>query len=347
MMKHVAIAVLTLVVVFQAAPVHAADLAAAKALYASASYEDALAMLSSLEATESLEQLNQIRALCLLALGRTTDAERAVEQIIVHNPAYELEDADVSPKLVTLFHEVRRRALPAAARAMYAKAKASYDDKHWADAKRDFSKMLQIVADPDIAEQQPALADLQQLGEGFLRLSEAEIAVEAKQRAAEEAAAAAAAQAAAALAAAAPAADPAPGAQPPPPSASGTAAPAPAASAPAAARGPVREVPGEVPVYSALDRDVTPPVEQRRVMPRWAPSDRTLTRTSYSGLLEIVIDETGFVSSASLVESVTPLYDEALTRATRSWRYVPAKRAGKPVRYRQVLEIVLRPAPQE
>src|SRR5262249_45346739 len=90
----------------------AADLATAKTLYAAAAYEDALAMLNSLESKEGVEQVNQIRALCFLALGRSRDAEQAVEQIVVANPRYQIENAEVSPKLVTLFHEVRRRVLP-------------------------------------------------------------------------------------------------------------------------------------------------------------------------------------------------------------------------------------------
>ena len=126
-MKRIVFAGTTLILVLVAIPLHAADLASAKALYASASYEEALTMLASLEGNESVEQVNQIRALCLLALGRSKDAEQAVEQIVVDNPTYQLENTEVSPKLVTLFHDVRRRALPAATRALYAKAKSSYD----------------------------------------------------------------------------------------------------------------------------------------------------------------------------------------------------------------------------
>lgn len=103
------------------------------------------------------------------------------------------------------------------------------------------------------------------------------------------------------------------------------------------------EARGTGPVFSALDQDVTPPVELLRRMPRWSPSDRAQSRQTFQGLLEIVIDERGLVESASLPRSVIPSYDEVLVQAALAWRFVPAKKGGKPVRYRQVLEIVLRP----
>jgi TonB family protein len=332
-MKRIVFAGTTLILVLVAIPLQAADLASAKALYASASYEEALTMLASLEGTESVEQVNQIRALCLLALGRSKDAEQAVEQIVVHNPTYQLENTEVSPKLVTLFHDVRRRALPAAARALYAKAKSSYDQRNWTDAQRDFAALLRITSDPDLGDR-AALSDLQQLAEGFLKLSENEIeqarrAEEA--RAAEEAKRAAEAKRVQEASAAAQ--------QPAPPSPGG------GGSAPTPR--PATAIPS-VPVYTALDPTVKPPVELRRQMPRWTPANRAMATMTLSGLLEVVIDETGTVMSANMAKPVTPTYDQVLLQATRTWRFSPALKDGKPVRYRQVLEIVLRPAtPQE
>jgi len=332
-MKRLVIAGTTLIAVLAAIPVNAADLASAKALYASAAYEDALTMLASLEGTESVEQINQIRALCLLALGRAKDAEQAVEQIITHNPAYQLENTEVSPKLVTLFHDVRRRVLPTAARNLYAKAKASYEQRNFADAQREFSALLQITSDPDVASQREALSDLRQLGEGFLKLSENEL--EQAKRAEEVRLAEEAKRAAEAA-----------------PVQEGTAAAKPATPAPPVADAPPGPRPAtpvtSQPVYTALDPTVKPPVELRRQMPRWTPSNRAMAAMTLSGLLEIVIDETGSVMSASMAKPVTPTYDQLLLQSARAWRYSPATREGKPVRYRQVLEIVLRPAgPQE
>lgn len=313
MSRPPALAGVALVIVLSAPPVVAADLAAARSLYAAASYEEALAALAALDQNESVEQLNEIRALCYLALGRTQDAEQAIVRLVMHNPAYRIEQADVSPKLVSLFHDVRRRKLPDAARAVYAKGKTHYDGKEWARAKSEFSALLQLLNDPDAAAQQASLADLKQLGEGFLKLADGEIAAEerraadaaAKQKADEAARAAAAAAEEAARRAAAPAS-------------------------------PV--------VYSADNADVTPPVEQRRVMPRWMPPSRAMAATAHAGLLVLVIDESGAVTEARIAKPIAPAYDKALLELARTWRYKPATRAGLPVRYRQVLEIVLRPS---
>jgi TonB family protein len=233
---------------------------------------------------------------------------------------------------VTLFHDVRRRVLPTAARSLYAKAKASYDQRNFADAHREFSALLQITSDPDAAAQREALGDLRQLAEGFLKLSENELE-QAKR--AEETRLAEDAKRAVEEARSQEAAAP-------------TASPTPAvAAAPPSPRPTTTPVPSQ-PVYTALDATVKPPVELRREMPRWTPSNRAMAAMTLSGLLEIVIDETGSVMSASMAKPVTPTYDQLLLQSARTWRYSPATREGKPVRYRQVLEIVLRPAgPQE
>src|SRR5262245_5887563 len=79
----------------------APDLANVRELYASASYAEALEVLGALEGADNTEVVEQYRALCLLALGRTTDAERALERIILRRPLYVVPAADVSPRLVT------------------------------------------------------------------------------------------------------------------------------------------------------------------------------------------------------------------------------------------------------
>ena len=90
-----------------------------------------------------------------------------------------------------------------------------------------------------------------------------------------------------------------------------------------------------------------PPVELQRPMPRWSPINRLVAQSTYRGLIEIVIDERGAVEAAKMAKSVTPMYDDLLLQSARSWRYTPAKKDGKPVRYRQVLEIVLRPSQED
>jgi tetratricopeptide (TPR) repeat protein len=159
--------------------VAAPDLANVRELYASASYAEALEVLGALEATDDTEVVEQYRALCLLGLGRTADAEQALERIVMRRPLYVVPAAEVSPRLVTLFHDVRRRLLPGAARQMYTLARVSYDSKDHAAAAEQFRDVLALVNDPDAASQGAALAELKQLAEGFLALSEAALAAAA------------------------------------------------------------------------------------------------------------------------------------------------------------------------
>src|SRR5438034_3862203 len=89
---------------------------AARDLYTAAAYEDALTVLDRLRAsarrTDDSRSIEQYRAFCLLALGRTDDAERALEAVVAVAPAYRPSAADVSPRVRSAFSDVRRRVLP-------------------------------------------------------------------------------------------------------------------------------------------------------------------------------------------------------------------------------------------
>ena len=68
------------------------SLQTAQALYTSASYDEALAMLERLQKqplpSADAVELQQNRALCLLALGRTADAEEALAAVVKTAPTY-------------------------------------------------------------------------------------------------------------------------------------------------------------------------------------------------------------------------------------------------------------------
>ena len=164
----------------RAADVAPSDLSAAKALYASASYEEALSRLSTVRNPEDVEQVEQYRALCLLALGRAPEAERTLERIVTRRPLYMATDADVSPRLIAMLHDVRKRLLPSAARTVYTQAKADFDAKNYEAASTGFTELLAILADPDTAEASAGLSDLKMLGDGFLKLANAELAAKTK-----------------------------------------------------------------------------------------------------------------------------------------------------------------------
>jgi len=109
------------------------DLAAARELYASASYDDALTVLNKLRSSDhpasQARAIEQYRAFCLLALGRAADAQQAIEAVVAAEPSYQPTEGDVSPRIRTAFADVRRRMLPAIIQQKYAQAKAAYDKK--------------------------------------------------------------------------------------------------------------------------------------------------------------------------------------------------------------------------
>ena len=59
-------------------------------------------------------------------------------------------------------------------------------------------------------------------------------------------------------------------------------------------------------------------------------------------MLEIIIDETGEVESATIRMSVNPVYDRLVLATARSWRYKPATLAGEPVKFRKMVQLDLR-----
>ena len=158
----------------------AGDLAAAKALYASGDYEEALNNLSAIKADDSVDEVEEYRSLCLLALGRTAEAQRSLERLVTRNPLFKMSDADVSPRLITIFHDVRRRILPGKVRDLYATAKTNFEQGKYDVAKGQFENLMTLLADDDLAEDAASLSDLKMLADGFLKLANAQLAAKAE-----------------------------------------------------------------------------------------------------------------------------------------------------------------------
>ena len=162
----------------QAVAVDAQDtLAAARQLYASAAYDDALAMLGRLKSggagdAAAASQIEQYRAFCLLAVGHQPDAERAMESIVASDPMFRPDDT-ISPRLQAIFRDVRKRTLPGVIRQRYADAKASFDQKAYQAAADQFDVVLRLVEAPDAVAADPALADLRTVASGFRDLAKA------------------------------------------------------------------------------------------------------------------------------------------------------------------------------
>jgi TonB family protein len=155
---------------------HAQDpLAAARDLYASAQYDEALGLLDRLSEGAPSEQRQSIdlyRSLCLLAVGRRDDADRAIESIIARDPLYR-PDADLPPRTRTAFSDVKKRVLPAVVQQRYDEAKRTFERGQFETAAEAFQRVIDALNDPDIglAATQPPLSDLRTLALGFHNLS--------------------------------------------------------------------------------------------------------------------------------------------------------------------------------
>jgi len=276
------------------------EIASARDLYTSAAYDDALAVLNRLHASDrppaEAKVIEQYRAFCLLALGRGADAEKAIEAVVTAEPSYHPSDSDVSPRIRSAFADVRRRMLPVIIQQKYAQAKASYERKEWAAAAAGFSQVLVTIADPDLVADasRPPLSDIRTLASGFEELS-------------------------------------AKAAAPPPP------LPAPVVQAPPPPPQPV--VPAPPAIYTAEDRTVVPPAAITQTL----PSFRGVSPIERVGRIEVIVDETGAVESAVMTASVSSAYDKLAVAAARNWRYTPASVNGKPVKFRKIVQITVKP----
>ena len=164
----------------RATPALAQDgpLAVARDLYASARYDEALAMLNGVRQQESanpvnLRSIEQYRSLCLLALGRGSEAEAAIAVVVASDPMYQPTETEASPRVRTAFSEVRQRQLPDIARTRYASAKSAFDRKDYQSAEQQFRELLRLIDDPDMGGR---LGDLRLLVNGFVDLSTASAA---------------------------------------------------------------------------------------------------------------------------------------------------------------------------
>ena len=297
------------------------SLAAARELYTSAAYEDALAMLGRLRAEDvdvaEGKDVDVYRAFCLLALGKKADAERTIEALVSADASYRPSDADASPRLRAAFSEVRRRLLPALVQRQYAQAKAAFDRKNYQIASEEFSRTLDWLSDPDLgtAAAAPPLDDLRVLVTGFLDLSRQWAGPALRPSLLPP-----------------PPLEAPPIAEPPP----NAALPAPTPPDPAPADPAPRD---PLLVYTIASPNIVPPVAVRESLPPF----RGRLPMPALGALEVVIDETGMVSSATMRTSVNPSYDKQILSATLGWRYKPAMLDGVPVKYRKTISVSIIP----
>jgi TonB family protein len=302
MRMNASVATCTVAVLLLSGPrLHAQDsLEAARQLYASAEYTSALSMLNALSNVDSPREERRAialyRTLCLLAVGRGAEADRAIESMVSADPLYRPDADEIPPRMRTAIAEARKKMLPAILQEKYKDSKAAFDRQDFSRATFGFKEMLDGLADPDIsvAASQSPLADLKTLAIGFYELSSKALVP-------------------------LPAATPAPAEALLPP------------GPPATIQAPK--------LYTSEDRDVIPPQAIRQQIPAF-PGKVTMTK---SGVLELVIDRSGNVESATMRVPVNAQYDRMATAAAKNWQYQPATVDGAPVKFVKRIQVTLVP----
>jgi hypothetical protein len=301
-------------------------LAPARSLYASAAYDEALKTLSELSAEgggriagASFREVEEYRFLCLLALGRNSEAKESISAVVTADPLYKLDENTTSPRVVTAFRAVRREVLPDIVNNIYKAGMSMYEAKDYKGAEPQLRKVVSLAGDPDLAGKG---ADLATLAKGFLDLAMAA-------NAAPPPAAPAATNAGGTGAAGA-------GAAPTGGNAGAASAPAPGGNAAAAAAYPNRTIVANQPKAG----EIVPPRLMKRTIPN-VPSDLSRFGQLRPGEMEILIDETGKVTEAKFTKPIHPVYDSLVIAATRSWKYEPARADGVPVKFRINLKVTI------
>lgn len=269
----------------------------AKTLYHDAAYEEALGALRDTNSAEA----HQYRALCLMALGRTSEAEKALESLVTIAPTFVPSEADVPPRMVSLLNQTRSRIMPGILRQLFAEARTLFNAKEYVKAGEAFERLLEISNDPVLEDSEHA-EDLRLLIAGFIDLVNAT-----------------------------PVGSPAPPPAPPA-SASATAAASPAAASPEAAA-------SDGDAARVAPPEVVPAVTIRQDIPAWN-GVRTASAPT-TAVIRITIGADGTVTEAVMERSSDPAYDARLMLAARSWLYEPARLRGEPVVSSKFIEVTL------
>jgi TonB family protein len=146
-------------------------LSRAKGLYATADYEEALQLLSTLKGKSMSTEAEAYEVFCLYALGRKDEARTAIESIVRTDPLFRPSEGQVSPRIRSFFDDVRKPLLPEVIRQSYAAAKTSFDKKDWGPALAQFDRVIKLVDEMGGADQ--GTSDLRTLATGFRDLAKA------------------------------------------------------------------------------------------------------------------------------------------------------------------------------
>jgi hypothetical protein len=147
------------------------DLTEAKTQYEEAAYEEALTTLNKASVSTPADrvQLEQYRSLCLIALGRVAEAERAVAAMVDADPTYVPPSSVASPRVLATIADIRRKELPGVVRRLMDSGRAAFEAKNVATAQRQFDLLLNLLDDPAM-DGRPERDDLRALAKGYSTL---------------------------------------------------------------------------------------------------------------------------------------------------------------------------------
>jgi protein TonB len=308
------IALLATIVALAVSTAAASDeLDRAKDLYRSAAYDEALVVLERVAGESSgavRAEANEFRLFCLIALDRKVDARVTIESMVNADPFYKLTADQASPRVRTMFKDIRQSLLPGLVQREYTAAREAFDRQEPEAAAR-FERVLNLLDDP-LLTPTPAMTDLRTVAAGFRDLSQARVKKVEPEL-------------------------PAPPVAPEPVVTNNVPAPAePIRPAPAA---PARSGP---PVYREGDANVVAPVVVKQTAPQWiVPQGTRPGAWQPEAVLELTIDESGNVANVILRKGFHPSYDPQLIKAAAEWKYEPARKDGVAVRFVKFVAIRL------
>jgi len=275
----------------------------AKKLYEAASFENALAVLGELDAEAGASQdAFEYRALCLVALGRSSEAQAVVDALVAKAPAFVPTADDISPRFVTLLNDARRRLLPDITRRLFNDAREQFRAKNQVVARQQFEQVLRLTDDGSWAETNEA-ENLRTLASGFLELVNATVK---------------------------PADD-----------TLSTAAESRSSVAESRTLPPATAIAVPIPPPSQRVK-LQPPVAIEQGMPKWRPTDAVTAQRHFTGAVRVRIGTDGRVTSAEIEVATDPAYDKQLLEAVKSWRYRPGHRNGEPIEMEKLVTYSLR-----
>jgi protein TonB len=101
---------------------------------------------------------------------------------------------------------------------------------------------------------------------------------------------------------------------------------------------PLPAVPADLVVYTSADTGVTPAALLRPHLPSQPPAGVAADEV---GVLELMVMETGRVAHVKLLSTSNRYQERMLLSAAKSWRFQPATKDGRPVRFRARVRITV------